>query len=102
MAKDTLSDMKPHTLMLLRNRERQEGMKGRLCVCVSGGGGACVCLSAREDVASSVACLQSSSVIHLHPHFLSPHCSSGLWLSQRVTETHCAGFILELTGECLR
>lgn len=33
--------------------------------------------------------------------FLSPHCSPALWLSQREAQTHCAGFIPRLRGECL-
>lgn len=53
-------------------------------------------------VSLCVACLQSFSVICLHPRFISPHCSLALWLSQHEAETHRGGFILELTGECLR
>lgn len=41
------------------------------------------------------------AVICLHLYFLSPHCSLALWLSQREAQTHCAGFIPQLRGECL-
>ena len=86
MARDSQSDSKHHTWLWL-SRSRASCLcvcwpvlvNMRVCVCV------CVCVC--------VSCLQSFSVICLHLHFLSSHCSSALWLSQHEAETHCAGFI---------
>ncbi len=76
----------------------QKAETGRSSPCMCVYACACVCMCVCMDVLVSMlflcgSCLQSFSVICLHLHFLSPHCSSALWLSQREAESHCAGFI---------
>jgi len=93
MAQDSQSDIEHHTFLQLRIRQRQAGVWPPK-VSVPLRAWACKYMSL------CVACLQSFSVICLHPYFLSHLCSLALWLSQHEAETHCAGFILELTGEC--